>query len=91
MANDQPYNIVGVVGSAISILSAAITVWLLYCRLPRSKIQSLESLLSETETFLYTAMKDGYIDDDESIRCFQKRLFQYVSSVLYYTIMLTYL
>ena len=80
MANDQPYNIIGVVGSAISILSAAITVWLLYCRLPRSKLQSLESLLSETEKLLNSAVQEGIVDG-VTLCQFHERLFLYVSSV----------
>ena len=94
MGNDQAYNITGVVGTAIGIfcgVAVPLWLWLIYCRLPRSKIQFLECILSETEKLLTAAVKDGYIDDDESIRRFHKRLYKYVFSVPYCTIVLTYI
>ena len=81
MANDQAYNIYGVVTNTIGVLTAAISLWLwfIYCRLPRSKIQLLECLLLETEKLFHSAIKEGFIDDDDSISHFHERLFVYAS------------
>ena len=83
MANDQAYNITGVVGTAIGILCGVAIpswLWLIYCRLPRSKIQFLECLLSETDKLLNSAVQEGIVDD-ATLYPFQERLLQYVSGL----------
>ena len=76
---DAFYNNSSLATSIISLLIAIPLLRWLYSRLPRSKLESLDGLLTDTKRLFYAAIWDGTLDDDEEVDEIQHEIWECVT------------
>ena len=73
---DAFYNNFGLITSILSLL-AAIPFWRWFRnRLPSSKLNSLDALLTDTKKLFYSAAWDGTLDDDTALDDIQDQIWE---------------